>query len=41
MKKRIIVESTIKNIDIIELSKNKFRVILGPYLDFDLIEIKK
>ena len=38
MKKRIIVESTIKNIDIIELSKNKFRVILGPYLDLKSLQ---
>ena len=33
MRNRIINESTIKNVYIRELSKNKFRVILGPYLD--------
>ena len=33
MRNRIINESTIRNVYIRELSKNKFRVILGPYLD--------
>ena len=38
MKNRIIVESNIKNIDILKLSKNKFRVILGPYLDLKSLQ---
>ena len=33
MMKRITNESSIKKIDVKELSKNKFRVIMGPYLD--------
>ena len=38
MKKKIIDESSVKNIDIQELSKNKFRVILGPYLDLKSLQ---
>ena len=38
MRNRIINESTIKNVYIRELSKNKFRVILGPYLDLKSLQ---
>ena len=38
MMNRIINESTIKNVYIRELSKNKFRVILGPYLDLKSLQ---
>ena len=38
MKKKIMDESSVKNIDIQELSKNKFRVILGPYLDLKSLQ---
>tara|TARA_Y100000741_G_scaffold107556_1_gene80576 strand:+ start:1858 stop:2610 length:753 start_codon:yes stop_codon:yes gene_type:complete len=38
MRNRIIDESTIKNVYIRELSKNKFRVILGPYLDLKSLQ---
>ena len=38
MKKKIIDESSIKNIDKKEISKNKFRVILGPYLDLKSLQ---
>ena len=35
---KIMDESSVKNIDIQELSKNKFRVILGPYLDLKSLQ---
>ena len=38
MKAKIINESDISDIEIIEISKNKFRVILGPYLDLNSLE---
>jgi len=38
MRNRIINESAIKNVYIRELSKNKFRVILGPYLDLKSLQ---
>ena len=38
MKNRIVDESSIKNIDIHEVSKNKFRVIMGPYLDLKSLQ---
>ena len=38
MRNRIINESSIKNVYIRELSKNKFRVILGPYLDLKSLQ---
>ena len=38
MRNRIINESTIRNVYIRELSKNKFRVILGPYLDLKSLQ---
>ena len=38
MRTKIINESTIKNVYIRELSKNKFRVILGPYLDLKSLQ---
>lgn len=38
MRNRIINESTIKSVYIRELSKNKFRVILGPYLDLKSLQ---
>ena len=33
MKNKILNESSISNVNVKEISKNKFRVILGPYLD--------
>ena len=38
MKKKIINESSIKNVDIIEKTKNKYRVIIGPYLDLKSLQ---
>ena len=38
MKKRIMNESLIKNVYIKKLSENKYRVIIGPYLDLKSIE---
>ena len=38
MKKKIINESTIKNVDIIEKTKNKYRVIIGPYLNLKSLQ---
>ena len=38
LKNRILNESTVKNINILEISKNKFRVILGPYLDLKSLQ---
>ena len=38
MQFKIIEESTIKDVNIKELSKNKFRVILGPYLDLNSLQ---
>ncbi len=39
MLKRIKKESLIKKIDIINISKNQFRVVLGPYLDLKSLQI--
>ena len=38
MKKKIINESSIKNVDIIEKTKNKYRVIIGPYLNLKSLQ---
>ena len=38
MKKKILNESTIKNVDIIEKTKNKYRVIIGPYMDLKSLQ---
>ena len=38
LKDRILNESPVKNINILEISKNKFRVILGPYLDLKSLQ---
>ena len=38
MKKKIINESSIKNVDIIKKTKNKYRVIIGPYLDLKSLQ---
>ena len=38
LKDRILNESPVKNINILEISKNKFRVILGPYFDLKLLQ---
>ena len=38
MKKKILNESTIKNVDIIEKTKNKYRVIIGPYIDLKSLQ---
>ena len=38
MKKKILNESTIKNVDIIEKTKNKYRVIIGPYMNLKSLQ---
>ena len=38
MKNRILNESSISNVNVKEISKNKFRVILGPYLDLKSLQ---
>ena len=38
MKQRILSESSIKKVVILKLSKNQFRVILGPYLDLKSLQ---
>ena len=38
LKDRILNELPVKNINILEISKNKFRVILGPYLDLKSLQ---
>ena len=37
-KQKNLNESTIKNVDIIEKTKNKYRVIIGPYMDLKSLQ---